>query len=86
MDTPTQAHIPSLSSSFTDSAFFSKFRSKLEQDAKQYSVRAIFHLCGNGVLEDDRYKEFMDGFGCDVHVSAPFTASPRMLTYVSSTS
>jgi hypothetical protein len=32
-------------------------------------MRTVFHLCGEGVLEDDRYKTFMSEFGPDVHVS-----------------
>jgi hypothetical protein len=26
-------------------------------------------MCGDGILEDERYKAFMNGFGPDVHVS-----------------
>ena len=31
-------------------------------------LRAIYHLCGDGVLEDPRYKDFLNGFGPHVHV------------------
>ena len=31
-------------------------------------LRAIYHLCGDGVLEDEAYKTFMNAFCPDVHV------------------
>jgi ribonuclease Z len=31
-------------------------------------IRAIYHLCGDGVLEDNDYKAFMNAFCPDVHV------------------
>lgn len=37
----------------------------LSDDVK---LRAIYHLCGDLVLEDDRYKAFMNAFCPDVHV------------------
>lgn len=67
LDTPTLGHIPALTSSFIDSPFFAKFRSKRQEDISEYAVRVIFHQCGDGVLEDERYKIFMNGFGPDVY-------------------
>ena len=69
LDTPTIGHIPVLTSTFTESSFFAKFRSKCQEDISEYAVRVVFHLCGEGVLEDERYKTFMNGFAPDVEVS-----------------
>ena len=69
LDTPTLGHIAALASSFTESQFFAKFRSKRQEDISEYAVRVVFHQCGDGVLEDERYKAFMNGFGPDVYVS-----------------
>ena len=65
LDTPTSGHIPSLTSSFSESPFFSQF---CEAGSSDYVVRVIFHMCGDGVLEDERYKAFMRGFCPDVRV------------------
>ncbi|KIM85847.1 hypothetical protein PILCRDRAFT_817088 [Piloderma croceum F 1598] len=67
LDTPTLGHIHALSSSFTESPFFAKFRSKRPEDISDHAVRVVFHICGDGILEDERYKAFMSGFGPDVH-------------------
>ena len=67
-DTPTLAHIPALLSGIVGSGRFSKYLWKHAKDSTQHKVRAVFHLCGDGVLEDERYKAFMDDFGPDVHV------------------
>ena len=69
LDTPTLDHIHALSSSFTESPFFAKFRSKRPEDISNHVVRIVFHICGDGILEDERYKAFMSGFGPDVSVS-----------------
>lgn len=68
LDVPTPEHIPELVASFTENPFYARFRSKAEEDAKEYHVHAVFHLCGPGVLEDERYKAFMRGFADGVHV------------------
>jgi ribonuclease Z len=67
IDCPSPSHIPSLVASFSE-GFYSKFHSAREEDTAQYSVRSVFHICGEGVLEDERYKEFMRGFRDDAHV------------------
>ncbi|KAI0360608.1 hypothetical protein OH77DRAFT_1393497 [Trametes cingulata] len=67
LDVPTPAHIPSLLESFTESPFFAQYRSKSPEMRKAHPVHAVFHLCGDGVLEDERYKEFMNGFSDDTH-------------------
>lgn len=48
-----------------ESSFLSQLRGVESSD---YVVRVIFHMCGDGVLEDERYKAFMRGFGPDVRV------------------
>ena len=60
INTPDQ--IPQLMTEFTDSPFYRQFRSTRKEDIEQYSVSAVYHLCGEEVLEDARYKEFMNGF------------------------
>ncbi|RPD65585.1 hypothetical protein L226DRAFT_479775 [Lentinus tigrinus ALCF2SS1-7] len=67
LDVPTPAHIPSLLASFTESPFFAKYRSKAADVRKEYPMHAVYHLCGEGVLEDERYKEFMNGFSEETH-------------------
>ncbi|KAI0330270.1 hypothetical protein GY45DRAFT_1354004 [Cubamyces sp. BRFM 1775] len=67
LDVPTPAHIPSLVASFTESPFFSRYRTKSEAERAKHPVHAVFHLCGEGVLEDERYKEFMNGFSDETH-------------------
>ena len=55
-------------SGFANSKYFSKYLWKEVKDSKQHKVGAIFHLCGDGVLEDERYKKFMVDFGPEVQV------------------
>ncbi|KAI6010112.1 hypothetical protein EDC04DRAFT_3072447 [Pisolithus marmoratus] len=64
LDTPTLAHIPSLLAGFADGGPFAKYRKLKSED---HIVRVIHHLCGDGVLEDERYRAFMNEFGPDVH-------------------
>ncbi|THH10213.1 hypothetical protein EW146_g8446 [Bondarzewia mesenterica] len=66
LDVPSPDHVPSLASSF-NTPFYSVFRSKAQEDAKKYNVHAIYHLLGDGVLEDERYKAFMNGFADHTH-------------------
>lgn len=68
LDTPTLAHIPGLLAGFADNAAFAKYRWKDSEGSKDHIVRAIFHLCGENILEDPRYKSFMNGFGPEVNV------------------
>ncbi|KAG8216533.1 hypothetical protein J3R82DRAFT_6675 [Butyriboletus roseoflavus] len=83
-DTPTSAHIPALLSSFVDSGHFAKYLWKHAEDSKQHKVRVIFHLCGDGVLEDQRYKTFMDDFGPEVHhIVASRKYLPNPMTFTS---
>ncbi|EGO29330.1 hypothetical protein SERLADRAFT_412876 [Serpula lacrymans var. lacrymans S7.9] len=71
LDTPTPSHIPLLTSAFTRSSLFTSFRSREVRSQEDHAVRAVFHICGNHVLEDEGYKDFMDGFGSDVqHIVA----------------
>ncbi|KAJ7272678.1 hypothetical protein B0H12DRAFT_1043818 [Mycena haematopus] len=67
LDVPSAAYIPSLISSFEQSPFYAKFRSTRPEDLAAFVVRTVFHLCGDGVLEDARYIEFMNGFPPTAH-------------------
>ncbi|KAJ7460807.1 hypothetical protein FB451DRAFT_1270389 [Mycena latifolia] len=69
LDVPSPSYIPSLLESFARSPFYSKIWSK----NSKYTVRAVYHLCGKGVLEDKRYVEFMNGFKADTYhvISSP---------------
>ncbi|KAG7445158.1 uncharacterized protein BT62DRAFT_951536 [Guyanagaster necrorhizus] len=67
LDIPSVSHIPSLIASFTDSPFYAKFRSHSTEDMADYKIRTVFHICGKGVLEDERYTAFMNAFDPDCH-------------------
>ncbi|KAF8166655.1 hypothetical protein K438DRAFT_1857115 [Mycena galopus ATCC 62051] len=67
LDVPSPAYIPSLVSSFEESPFYAKFRSTRPEDLAEFVVRPVFHLCGDGVLEDERYILFMNGFPPTAH-------------------
>lgn len=54
-------------SQFEESPFYRRFIGT--EYAHEYTVNSIFHTCGPGVLEDDRYKAFMARFAPDVNVS-----------------
>jgi ribonuclease Z len=69
LDIPTKAHILPLLSAFDTCPFYAKFRSTRPEDIAAYVVRSVFHICGDGVLEDERYIAFMNGFASSVHVS-----------------
>ncbi|KAI0317320.1 hypothetical protein OF83DRAFT_1083676 [Amylostereum chailletii] len=82
LDVPTPDHIESLSSTFS-TPFYAEFRSKTEDVEKRYNVHLIYHLLGKGVLEDERYRDFMCGFADNVHhlVAAPeFCPDPVTFT------
>lgn len=84
LDIPSKAHIPSLLSAFDNSPFYAKFRSTLPEDLRTYVVRSVFHICGDGVLEDERYIAFMNGFAPSVHhVVASREHSPDPVTFTS---
>ncbi|KAF8639102.1 hypothetical protein AX17_001745 [Amanita inopinata Kibby_2008] len=61
LDVPSTAYIPSLLSSFDD-PFFAKFKSRSPEHTKEHVVRSVFHILGEGVLEDERYIQFMRSF------------------------
>ncbi|KAF8956934.1 hypothetical protein BDZ97DRAFT_1848960 [Flammula alnicola] len=71
LDVPSTAHIPSLVSSFRDSEFYRKCwsedRTSVASTEPEFVIRTVYHTCGDGVLEDERYKTFMNGFGPEVH-------------------
>ncbi len=68
LEVPSVSHIPSLVTSFTESPFYAKFRSHRTEDMADYKTRTVFHICGEGVLEDERYTAFMNGFDPQCHV------------------
>ena len=68
-DVPTRDHIPSLVSAFETSPFYKSFLS--DGQSKDHTVRCIYHLCGEGVLEDERYRALMNKFDPDVYVGYP---------------
>jgi len=70
LDVPSQAHIPALQSSFKNSDFYRQFWS-VDCEGSQKSdttLRGIYHLCGENVLDNEGYKSFLKGFGSDVDV------------------
>ncbi|KAG5654002.1 hypothetical protein H0H81_008584 [Sphagnurus paluster] len=84
LDIPTTTHIPALLSSFEDSPFYAKFRSNRPEDIAEHSVHSVFHMCGKGVLEDERYIAFMNGFAPAVHhIIASPEYSPDPVTFTS---
>ncbi|KAH9940691.1 hypothetical protein B0H21DRAFT_572283 [Amylocystis lapponica] len=83
LDVPTPAYIPSLLASFSESSFFARLHSKVDGDREEFPVHVIFHLCGEGVLEDERYRAFMNGFSdATEHVvsSREHSADPATFT------
>ncbi|KAI6104184.1 hypothetical protein F5141DRAFT_1189708 [Pisolithus sp. B1] len=81
LDTPTLAHIPDLLAGFADGGPFAKYR---QPESKDHDVRVIHHLCGDGVLEDERYRALMNEFGPDVHhVVASRRYLPDPVTFTS---
>ena len=69
VDVASPDQIPQLMAHFTESPFYSRFRSKRQEDQQECITSVVHHLCGEGILEDERYKEFMDGFPESVQVS-----------------
>ncbi|KAH9924163.1 uncharacterized protein B0H18DRAFT_437455 [Fomitopsis serialis] len=67
LDVPTPSHIPDVVKSFTQNPFYSEFHSNPATDPREPVVHVVYHLCGKGVLEDERYKAFMRGFPEDTH-------------------
>ncbi|KAH9053195.1 hypothetical protein EDB87DRAFT_1815754 [Lactarius vividus] len=83
LDVPTPDHIESLVSAFATPAY-SNFRLKTPDSRKDYAVHAIYHLLGSGVLEDERYKSFMNGFSDDTqHLICSPDHNPDPLTFTS---
>ena len=83
LDVPTPGHIESLVSAFATPAY-SSFRVKHPDSRKDYALHVIYHLVGSGVLEDERYKSFMDGFSDDTqHLICSPDHNPDPLTFTS---
>ncbi|KAK0202420.1 beta-lactamase-like protein [Desarmillaria ectypa] len=84
LEVPSASHIPSLVASFADSPFYAKFRSHRPEDMADYKIRTVFHICGEGVLEDERYTAFMNGFDPQCHhVIASREHCPDPVTFTS---
>jgi ribonuclease Z len=66
LDVPSVDYLPSLTEAFGDESWFARFK---EQHREERHVHAVFHLLGDGVLEDARYKDFINSFPSDVEVS-----------------
>ncbi|KIY46216.1 hypothetical protein FISHEDRAFT_48033 [Fistulina hepatica ATCC 64428] len=82
LDVPSVDHIASLSSNFTDSPFYRRFRSDDEADKKEYNVHVVYHVLGRGVLDDPRYIAFMKGFSSgSQHVVYSPEYSPDPVTF-----
>ena len=76
LDIPSPAHINSLVNSFKESELYRKIWSEdgtSPPSVPDLELRAIYHLCGDGVLKDSRYKNFLNGFGPHVHVRHSIT-------------
>jgi len=83
LDVPTPDHIQSLVSAFSAPAY-SPFRVKMPAHRKDYVVHVIYHLLGSNVLEDERYKSFMNGFADDTqHLISSPDHNPDPLTFTS---
>lgn len=82
LDTPSTAHITSLIKGF-ESGAFSKYWGK-GPEKKDHALRVVFHLCGNDVFENERYKGFMKRFEGDVHhIVASREYAPDPITFTS---
>ncbi|KAI0292916.1 hypothetical protein BC826DRAFT_1017511 [Russula brevipes] len=83
LDVPTQDHIESLISAFNTPAY-SPFRVKQPSSRKDCVVHVIYHLLGPNILEDERYKSFMNGFSDDTqHIISSPDHDPDPLTFTS---
>ncbi|CAA7269249.1 unnamed protein product [Cyclocybe aegerita] len=87
LDIPTIDLIPSLINSFKTTELYHSVWSEDPAAWKPSSdrlLRTIFHQCGKGVLEDERYKTFMRGFGSEVyHMVASREHCPDPVTFTS---
>lgn len=72
-DVPSTDYIPSLVAAFQDDPFYNRFLGS--EHALDHTVHSIFHLCGEGVLEDDRYKTLLSKFAPEVQVNRLFILS-----------
>lgn len=80
LDVPSPGHIASLVATFARHPVYAKLCTKRESDDRAEPVaHVVVHLCGKGVLEDERYKAFMKTFPEDTHVSQPHMHSCSLL-------
>ncbi|KIY69263.1 hypothetical protein CYLTODRAFT_349872 [Cylindrobasidium torrendii FP15055 ss-10] len=79
LDIPSPDHIPSLLKSFEEIALYTSLWQEPNNDQV---VSCVFHNCGPGVLEDERYIAFMNKFhdGCSHSVTSP-EHSPDPVTF-----
>ncbi|PFH48651.1 hypothetical protein AMATHDRAFT_64951 [Amanita thiersii Skay4041] len=61
LDVPSPSYIPSVISTF-ETPFYAKFRSRSPEYKEKHIVRTVYHILGEGVLEDERYIQFMRSF------------------------
>ncbi|KAF9525128.1 hypothetical protein CPB83DRAFT_860056 [Crepidotus variabilis] len=86
LDTPSPDHIPSLLATFSESEFYRQLwnESGSSTQGQQITLRAIYHLCGDDVLEHEQFRILMKGFGPDVHhIIASKDHCPDPVTFTS---
>ncbi|KAF9454406.1 hypothetical protein P691DRAFT_717421 [Macrolepiota fuliginosa MF-IS2] len=82
LDIPSVDMIPSVIRSFD--TVYKPFRSLDPNDMEEHAVRVVYHLLGSGVLEDERYLEFMKGFPeTTEHIVSSPEHSPNPVTFTS---
>jgi ribonuclease Z len=72
LDTPDASYIPGLVTMFREWTWLRNFGKVQDNMATnpEVQVHSVFHMCGDGVVDDLRYKEFMGSLGGqDTHVS-----------------
>ncbi|KAF8902361.1 hypothetical protein CPB84DRAFT_1775902 [Gymnopilus junonius] len=88
LDVPSNEHVPALVASFRDTDFYQKFWFEdpvsFESQNREYNTRVVYHMLGEGVLEDEGYKAFMNGFGpLAHHIIASREHCPDPVTFTS---
>ena len=78
-DVPSPIYIPSLTSAFETHPFYKRFLGT--EHTMEHTVYTIFHLCGEGVLEDDRYKSLLSKFAPGVHVRILTSCNSPKITH-----
>ncbi|KAF5375625.1 hypothetical protein D9757_008524 [Collybiopsis confluens] len=97
LDIPSPSYIPSIIATFEAEgsawARWTKYSSKIESvpsklfEEEEFHLHTVFHLLGEGVLEDERYRSFMSGFRSETevhHIVSSKEHSPDPVTFTSS--